>query len=167
MKGFPAIKTSMFTVCLFGFPNAGKSTLLSKLTTATPEIKAYAFTTKKLNLGYLKEPQISVQIIDTPGTLNRIDKMNYIEMQAYLALKYLANLVVYVFDPMLESSFAEQEKLLNKLEKTEKEIILYMSKTDIADKKTIDEFKKKYPEIKDLETLKKEIISKALKSKVL
>jgi len=87
--------------------------------------------------------------------------MNYIEMQAYLALKYLADLVIYVFDPRLETPLDEQEKLLSKLKKTGKEILLYMSKTDIADRKIIEEIKDKYPDIKDIETIRKELIIKS------
>ncbi|MEM4397357.1 MAG: GTPase [Candidatus Woesearchaeota archaeon] len=133
LKDFPVIKTSVFTVCLFGFPNVGKSTLLSKLTTSKPEINSYPFTTKSLNLGYIKEDGRVIQIIDTPGTLNRQDKMNNIELQAYLALKYVANLVVFVFDPSEE--FEKQEKLLENLKKIdkkfEKDLIIYISKTDL------------------------------------
>ncbi len=164
MRNYPAIKTSLYTVCLFGFPNVGKSTLLKKLTTADPEINAYPFTTKKLNLGYIKTPKTKIQVIDTPGTLNRLNKMNYIELQAYLAVKHLADLIVYVFDPSLEYSFEKQEKLLKKLEEFDKEIVLYMSKTDIADKDVIKQYKKKYSKIQDFDSLKEDIVKKAVKA---
>lgn len=144
MRSYPAVKTNMFTVCLFGFPNVGKSTLLKKLTDASPEINSYAFTTKKLNFGYIKTPSAKIQLIDTPGTLNREDKMNYIEIQAYLALKNLANLVVFVFDPTYEYSFENQVKLLKRVKDTKKEVLVYISKTDIGDKANIKEIQDKY-----------------------
>lgn len=160
MKNYPAIKTSVYTVCIFGFPNVGKSTLLSKLTTANPEINSYPFTTRSLNLGYIKQPGKKVQLIDTPGTLNRLNKMNNIELQAYLAVKYLANHIVYVFDPTEEYSTKEQKKLLKKLKELDKPIILYISKTDVVDKKIVKEFIKKYPKIiSDYKVLKEKIIS--------
>ncbi|MEM2139337.1 MAG: GTPase [Candidatus Woesearchaeota archaeon] len=133
LKEFPVIKTSLFTICLFGFPNVGKSTLLSKLTTSKPEINDYPFTTKSLNLGYIKENARTIQVIDTPGTLNRLEKMNNIELQAYLALKHVANLIVFVFDPSDE--FEKQEKLLETIKKFQKDIIIYVSKTDLLEQK--------------------------------
>jgi nucleolar GTP-binding protein len=147
MKNFPAIKTSVFTVCIFGFPNVGKSTLLTRLTSATPEINSYPFTTKSLNLGYLKEPGVNVQIVDTPGTLNRVDKMNLIELQAYLAVKHLAAAVVYVFDSASEYEVKKQEKLFERLKEFDKPIILYLSKTDIAEKEVLEKFREDYPGI--------------------
>jgi len=157
MRGYPAIKTNMYTVCLFGFPNAGKSTLLTKLTRASPEINSYPFTTKKLNLGYIKEPGLKIQIIDAPGTLNRINKMNNIELQAHLALKYLAALVVFVFDPTFEYSYEKQVKLLNRIKKTKKQIIIYMSKMDIAPKTNQKKILRNYDAITDYKLLIKRI----------
>jgi nucleolar GTP-binding protein len=162
MKDYPAIKTACFTVCIFGFPNAGKSTLLKKMTGANPEIKPYAFTTKTLNLGYIEMPAFKVQVIDTPGSLNRI-KANNIELHAYLAVKYLAEVVIYVFDPMMERPLEEQEKLLSYLKKVYKKTLLfYVSKTDIAKKEDIDLFREKY-ELKTAEEIKAEIIKLARK----
>jgi nucleolar GTP-binding protein len=152
MKSFPSVKTGLFTVALYGFPNVGKSTILSKLTTSKPKIDDYSFTTRTINIGYIKEDSYKIQVLDTPGTLNRIDKMNEIEMQAELSLKYCADLVVFVYDPTIESD--KQLKLLKKL-KTKldgKKLIKYASKSDIC---------KDIPEgyITDINKLKKEIIN--------
>ncbi len=164
MKDYPVIKTSVFTVCLFGFPNVGKSTLLSKLTTSKPEINSYPFTTKSLNLGYIKENARTIQIIDTPGTLNRFDKLNNIELQAYLALKHLTDAIIYIFDPTFEYEMEKQEKLLERVKEFEKPMLLYLSKTDKIDEKITKEFSKKFPEIiisKD--KLREKIIELSLK----
>ncbi|MBI5398748.1 50S ribosome-binding GTPase [Candidatus Woesearchaeota archaeon] len=140
MKEFPSIKQNMFTVCIAGFPNIGKTTLLSKLTGSKPEIAAYAFTTKKLNVGYLKSDHEKVQVIDTPGTLNRFDKMNAIEQQAHLAMKYCADLIVYIFDLSEPFPLMDQKKLFSQLKHLHKPIIVYVSKTDLLDKKLVASF---------------------------
>ncbi len=155
MRKYPAVKTKIFTVCIFGFPNSGKSTLLSKLTQATPEIAAYPFTTKQLNLGYIKEPPHEIQIIDTPGTLNRFNKMNDIELQAYIAVKHLADLVVYVFDPQFSYDFEKQKKLLERVKKFNKPVLLYLSKTDIVP--NAKEKFKDFQVITDIDELKEKI----------
>lgn len=141
MKNYPTIKTGMTTVCIFGFPNVGKSTLLSKLTTAKPEIKPYAFTTKQLNVGYLQEAHRKIQIVDTPGTLDRFERMNEVEQQAYLALKHCADFVVYVYD-LTESSapLEDQKKLYQTVKKVGKEVLVYLSKTDQLDQKRLQAF---------------------------
>ncbi|MBU1975811.1 MAG: 50S ribosome-binding GTPase [Nanoarchaeota archaeon] len=148
LKSYPDIKEN-YTVCLAGFPNAGKSTLLSKITSAKPEIKAYAFTTKSLNMGYFETYFHKVQVIDTPGTLNRLNNMNNIEKQAYLAMKHCANLLVYVFDPTYDTN--KQLKLLETLEELKLPIILYVTKTDLAKPEIDMEY------ISSPQTLKKEL----------
>lgn len=57
-------------VGLVGFPNAGKSTILSKVTSATPKIADYPFTTIQPNLGVVKsEYGDSFVIADIPGII--------------------------------------------------------------------------------------------------
>lgn len=163
MKEFPSIKQNMFTVAIAGFPNIGKTTLLAKLTGSKPEIAAYAFTTKKLNVGYLRCDHVKIQVIDTPGTLNRFEKMNTIEQQAYLAMKYCADLIVYIFDLSEPFPLSDQKKLFSKLQLSHKPLIAYVSKTDILDKKMVADFVCKFEKemFTSLEKLTGEIVKRS------
>lgn len=161
MLSYPSIKTSLTTIAIVGFPNVGKSTLLSKLTTAKPKIATYAFTTKEVNLGYSLINNKEIQFLDIPGTLNRLERQNIIEQIATLAVKYLAEAIIYVFD-LAETAYSldDQIKLYEQLKKSRKPIIIYLSKTDMIDKKEIEKFKEKYKTaITDIDNLKEELKS--------
>lgn len=57
-------------VGIIGFPNAGKSTLISKLSAAKPKIANYAFTTIAPNLGVVKKPNGEAFVLaDIPGLI--------------------------------------------------------------------------------------------------
>ncbi len=56
-------------VGIIGLPNAGKSTLLSRLTNATPEVGDYPFTTLTPSLGVMPEGDRSIVIADIPGII--------------------------------------------------------------------------------------------------
>jgi nucleolar GTP-binding protein len=156
MRDYPTLKTDLYTVAITGFPNIGKSTLLSKITTAKPEIKDYSFTTKKINQGYAKYGLRKVQFVDTPGVLDR-SKMNNIELQAFLVLKYLVNLIIYVIDLTEPYPIKKQEELLKKLKEHDKPVIIYLSKTDILPKEVFEKAKKKYRAVTNIDDLNKKI----------
>ncbi|MDN5327846.1 MAG: nucleolar GTP-binding protein [Candidatus Woesearchaeota archaeon] len=160
IREFPDIKDDRFKVVITGFPNVGKSTLLRKLTGSKVEVNNYAFTTKQLLTGNLKYRLFKIQVIDAPGTLNR-EKLNNIEKQAEIAIKHAAELIIYIFDLTEPYLLKKQLELYQRIKKenSKKPIIVYLSKTDIIDKKAIKEFKAKYKIdfFTDLEALKKEI----------
>ncbi len=131
LKGFPVVKTGFNTLCIAGFPNVGKTTLLSQLTGSQAEIAGYAFTTKGINVGFTPA---KVQLLDTPGTLNRIEKMNVIEHTAYIAMKHLAHAIIYVFDATGNAaSFVDQIILYRRIKKYDVPMIIYVSKLDLVD----------------------------------
>ncbi|MCK4589017.1 MAG: 50S ribosome-binding GTPase [Nanoarchaeota archaeon] len=154
MRTYPDVK-DMKTIAITGFPNVGKSTLLNKLSKAKGEVAVYAFTTKGLNLGYMKIDSRKIQLVDTPGTLDRLEKMNDIERQAYLAIKYLADLVIYVFDLSEPFPLKDQIKLYKRLKDENKKVLVYFSKADVLD---LDmDLVKKYKGVVWADDLKKKI----------
>lgn len=136
----PSIKEDLDVVCIAGFPNVGKTTLLSKLSDSKPEINEYAFTTKSLNVGYYKSGMSVVQLIDTPGTLGREDKMNNIELKAHYALRYVASRVIYVFDLTYSQSKEDQINLFLKIKEYGKEVGVFFSKKDLVSASEINAF---------------------------
>jgi nucleolar GTP-binding protein len=146
MRGMPGIDLDQPTICIAGYPNVGKSSLVNAVTSATPEIGAYPFTTKEVTLGHLKIPvyasansdrpitYISAQIVDTPGILDRtLEERNEIELRAIAALKTLATAIVFVFDFTQSDSIISQKNLFNQINQNFQEVptLLICSKADI------------------------------------
>ncbi|AKG91716.1 small GTP-binding protein domain [Geoglobus ahangari] len=134
LREIPSL-TNDFTVVFAGYPNVGKSSIISRISTVKPEVASYPFTTKKIFVGYLDSPAGRIQVIDTPGLLDRpFEKRNKIERRAVLALRHLADVVVFVIDPT-ESCGFELEKQLSLLEEVREEfdlpVIEIYSKADL------------------------------------
>ncbi len=138
MKAFPSIKTGMKTIVIAGYPNVGKTTLLTRMTGADPKIAPYPFTTQQIMLGYMKHGEEKVQVVDTPGLLDRsLEKRNRIERQAILALKHLAAKLIFMIDPSEACGYPVevQVKLLKEVKNNFGiEMIVALNKSDLAER---------------------------------
>jgi ribosome-interacting GTPase 1 len=65
---------------LVGFPNVGKSTLLSRLSNASPDIADYPYTTAVPVIGMMEFEDIQVQIVDLPPLGDEIRKLPFYNM---------------------------------------------------------------------------------------
>ena len=142
----PTIDFEATTIVIAGFPNVGKSTLLRQISGADPQVANYPFTTKGIQIGHTERHWKSIQIIDTPGLLDRpVLEMNDIEMNAIVALEHLADAILFIFDGSETCGFhlESQYNLLKQIEKIFSEIpIIYLfNKMDIEqDEEYINQF---------------------------
>jgi nucleolar GTP-binding protein len=111
VKELPRLR-DMPTVIICGAPNVGKSTILRGLSGHRVAVASYPFTTKELLVGYLREGHAEMQLIDTPGLLDRpLAKRNKIEQRAVLALQHLSRNILFVLDPSETCGYSLQSQL--------------------------------------------------------
>jgi len=71
-----------------------------RISSGKPKIASYPFTTQGISVGHFESNGLTFQVIDTPGLLDReMEKRNEMELKAILALRHLANVIVFVIDP--------------------------------------------------------------------
>ena len=139
-------------VGLVGFPNAGKSTLLSVVSAAKPKIANYAFTTLEPNLGIVSyRDDRSFVMADIPGIIEGASEGKG------LGLRFLRhierNSVLLFLVPSDSSDIAnEYQILLRELEKynpelLDKQRVLAISKSDMLDEELTAEIKQTLPDV--------------------
>lgn len=137
-------------VGLVGFPNAGKSTLLSVVSAAKPEIANYPFTTLVPNLGMVSyRDNKSFVMADIPGIIEGAHKGKGLGTRF---LRHIERNSVLLFLIPADSKNIKEEYniLLNELELYNPELIhkdrlLAISKSDLLDEELMDEMKKELP----------------------
>ena len=84
-------------VCIIGFTQSGKSTLLSKLTNAKPEISSHPYTTTKPQIGTLDYGGVKIQLIEIPSTFQ----------SSYMSLAQNSDAIVLIANNEREESDLE------------------------------------------------------------
>ncbi len=156
--GEPAVERSVILelkvladVGLVGFPNAGKSTLLSAVSAAEPKIADYPFTTMEPQLGIVAyRDNRSFVMADIPGIIEGASEGKG------LGLRFLRhierNAVLLFMVPADADDITEQYRiLLNELEQfnpqlADKQRVLAVSKSDMLDDELRGEIEKTLPE---------------------
>ena len=143
-------------VGLVGFPNAGKSTLLSIVSAAKPEIANYPFTTIVPNLGIVAyRDHRSFIMADIPGIIEGAHKGKGL---GHRFLRHIERNSVLLFMIPADSDDLQKEYtiLINELkqynpELLDKERLLAITKCDLLDQELMDELKEEFP--KDVKTI--------------
>ena len=139
-------------VGLVGFPNAGKSTLLSVLSTAKPEIGDYPFTTLRPNLGIVKYRDYrSFIMADIPGIIEGA------HLGKGLGLRFLRHIernsvLLFIISADSNDIHAEYNVLLNELKQYNPELLykdrlLAITKSDMLDEQLKEDIRKDLPSI--------------------
>ncbi|MGB3590458.1 MAG: GTPase ObgE [Nonlabens sp.] len=134
-------------VGLVGFPNAGKSTLLSVLTAAKPKIANYEFTTLKPNLGIVEYRDFKTFVIaDIPGLIEGAADGKGLGHRFLRHIERNSTLL-FLIPADSKDINAEYEILLRELRKynpelLDKERFVAISKSDMLDEELMQEVKK-------------------------
>ena len=139
-------------VGLVGFPNAGKSTLLSVLSAAKPKIADYPFTTLTPNLGIVAyRDGRSFIMADIPGIIEGASEGKGIGTRFLRHIERNSALLIMIPADSRDIS-EEYDILLNELKQYNPELLdkkrmLAISKSDLLDMELIDEIRKDLPPV--------------------
>lgn len=133
-------------VGLVGFPNAGKSTLISTVSAAKPKIADYPFTTLEPNLGIVRYKDFkSFVMADIPGIIEGA------HLGKGLGIKFLKHIertriLLFLIDISSDNYHEDYETLLTELnafseEMSTKRKVIALSKSDLKTKEEIEEIK--------------------------
>jgi len=104
LRKTPSVVLDTPACVLVGAPNVGKSSIVTAISSGTPEISNYPFTTRGMTLGHIEQTYKNglseqCQVMDSPGLLWRDDeRRNEMEQLTIAAMAHLPTAVVFVMD---------------------------------------------------------------------
>ena len=131
-------------VGLVGFPNSGKSTLISKISSAKPKIADYPFTTLEPNLGIVRYKDFqSFTVADIPGIIEGASQGKGLGHQ-FLRHIERTRIILFLIEITSENLQSDFAILMNELKSyspklTQKQILVSLSKADLIDAKKMRE----------------------------
>ena len=133
---------------IIGLPNAGKSSLLASMTSATPKIANYKFTTLNPNLGVAVYDDKEVTLADIPGLIEGA------HTGAGLGIKFLKHIercktLLHLIDISEDDLISSYKQVRNELKNYGKELIkkkeiIVFNKIDLLEKNDLQEKVKKF-----------------------
>jgi GTP1/Obg family GTP-binding protein len=101
LRRIPVIELNLPSLVLVGAPNVGKSSIVRAISSGTPEVNDYPFTTRGVTIGHIFDKRNDrFQVMDTPGLLDRPEEeRNEMEKLTFASLLHLPTSVIYVIDP--------------------------------------------------------------------
>lgn len=144
-------------VGLVGLPSVGKSTLLSVVSNAKPEIADYPFTTLKPQLGIVKIGGSSFVMSDLPGLIEGASKGKGL---GHEFLKHIerCRLILHVLDMSHEKPWEDYEVINNELKEypgnleQRPQIVIANKMDEEIASENLKTFKEKYPDLEVFET---------------
>ena len=135
-------------VGLVGFPNAGKSSLLRKISAAKPKVADYPFTTLEPKLGVVRANDDEVIVADIPGLLSGAHKGNGLGFQFLKHIERCKS-IIHLIDVTNEDIFSEYKIICEELDKYDQSIkkkqkIIALNKCDLISENEIKKIKKDF-----------------------
>ena len=133
---------------IIGLPNAGKSSLLASITSATPKIANYKFTTLNPNLGVAVYDNKDITLADIPGLIEGA------HTGIGLGIKFLKHIercktlihLIDITEENIENLYKQVRNELGKYSKSllKKDELIVFNKIDLIDKSKLNEKKNKF-----------------------
>ena len=130
---------------LVGFPNAGKSSLLRKISAAKPKVADYPFTTLDPKLGVVRKGDEEIVVADIPGLIEDA------HVGSGLGFKFLKHIerchsLIHVIDITNEDLVKSHNTIINELKSYDEDLvnknkIIVLNKCDLLKKEEIDKIR--------------------------
>ena len=130
---------------LVGFPNAGKSSLLRKISAAKPKVADYPFTTLDPKLGVVRKGDEEIVVADIPGLIEDA------HVGSGLGFKFLKHIerchsLIHVIDISNENLVKSYNTIINELKSYDEDLvnknkIIVLNKCDLLKKEEVDKIK--------------------------